>query len=177
MSIVRGMFSRPVVRAARRHLPDDVARLALVALLGAVPLLAAGCSAPTEQATPAKEGVGGLRSDLSPLTDRFDALGEPVAATWASGTLGDERAPGPSTYWVDAVVELEPAQAAALVAQYAPAPTEDRPRVVADLDASLPAGDLLGGDALDAAFTQDSFTADAYLDAAAGVLVLVAVGQ
>ena len=131
----------------------------------------------TRTGAPTKSGTGEVRSDLAPLTDRFDALGDPVAATWASGTLGDDRVPGPSTYWIDAVVELEPAQAAALVEQYAPTPTQDLPQVVTDLDTSLPAGDLLAGDALDAAFTQDGFRADAYLDAAAGVLVLVAVGQ
>ncbi|QDW64196.1 hypothetical protein [Oerskovia sp. KBS0722] len=100
------MSVHPVLSRARcLPLPDGVARLVLVALLGAGPVLAAGCAATGGPATPVKVSTSGL------------------------------------------------------------------------LDASLPVGDLLRGDALDAAFTQDGFTADVYLDVAAAVLVLVAVGQ
>jgi hypothetical protein len=57
----------------------------------------------------------GLRTDLDPLTKRFPAIGQPTSATWESGTLGDSRAaPGPSTYWIDAVVALEPQVATTL---------------------------------------------------------------
>ena len=49
---------------------------------------------------------GGLRTDSDPLTKRYAVLGTPRGVTWVSGTVGDERVPGPSTYWIDAVVVL-----------------------------------------------------------------------
>ena len=55
-----------------------------------------------------KSGDGTLRTDLEPLTTRFAALGAPVSAQWSSGTMGDSRVPGPSTYWIDAVVVVSP---------------------------------------------------------------------
>lgn len=49
---------------------------------------------------------GQLRTDLEPLTKRFPALDTPEQVRWLSGTYGDGRAPGPSTYWIDAVITL-----------------------------------------------------------------------
>ncbi|MBD5785048.1 hypothetical protein IF650_02535 [Cellulosimicrobium terreum] len=131
----------------------------------------------TDRATPAKSGTGEVRTDLEPLTTRFSALGTPVGATWLSGTVGDEDVPGPTTYWIDAVVELDPAVAEQLVAQTAPQETTDVPDVVADLESSLPDGPFLTGPDLDAAFAESGFTATAYLDADDATLVLVTLGE
>lgn len=127
--------------------------------------------------TPAKNGTGDVRTELDPLTKRFSALGTPTAATWLSGTVGDEDVPGPTTYWIDAVVELEPEVAQALADETAPEETSEAPGVVDALSASLPDGPLLTGQALDARFAESGFTARAFLDVDDATVVLVALGQ
>ncbi|CAN7259756.1 hypothetical protein LJR027_001040 [Terrabacter sp. LjRoot27] len=146
--------------------------------------LTAGCStdpAPTTDRTRStvssatKTGTGDVRTDLEPLTKRFSALGQPVSATWMSGTLGGE-APGPSTYWIDAVVEVTPETAAALRAA-SPEPTTETPDVEDGVRSALPSGQLLRSTSLDALFAQGSFRAKAYLAADSDTVVLVALGQ
>lgn len=39
-----------------------------------------------------------------PLTKRFSVLADPREVQWMSGTYGNPRNPGPSTYWIDAVI-------------------------------------------------------------------------
>jgi hypothetical protein len=101
----------------------------VVTMLGCV-LLAASCGAvapapPTAQ----KTGTAQIRHDLEPLIKRFPGLGAPVSATWMSGTFGDPRVPGPSTYWIDAVVQLRPEQATDLRAQFAVRDAGSRPDI------------------------------------------------
>ncbi|WP_330474416.1 hypothetical protein [Terrabacter sp. C0L_2] len=122
-----------------------------------------------------KTGTGDVRTDLDPLTKRFDALGRPVSATWMSGTLGGD-APGPSTYWIDAVVKVTPETAATLRAT-SPEPTTETPAVEDGVRSALPTGQLLRSTALDALFAQGSFRAKAYLAADSDTVVLVALGQ
>jgi len=122
-----------------------------------------------------KTGTGEVRTDLEPLTKRFSALGQPVSATWMSGTLGGD-APGPSTYWIDAVVKVAPETAATLRAT-SPQPATETPGVEDGVRAGLPSGQLLTSKALDALFAQGSFRAKAYLAADSDTVVLVALGQ
>jgi hypothetical protein len=122
-----------------------------------------------------KNGTGELRSDLPPLLKRFPLLGRPDGVQWMSGTMGDPRVPGPSTYWIDAVVQLQPEHAAWLRRQYAVQPGGDRPDVVDGLRALLPAGPWSRSAALDAALSQQGFGGKAYLSG--DRLVLVAMGQ
>lgn len=169
-----------------RTRPAAAAITTLLAL--AVPALATGaCSTdptPTNDrtrstmsrmSTATKTGTGDVRTDLEPLTKRFSALGEPVSATWMSGTLGGE-APGPSTYWIDAVVTLTP-DAAASLRSTSPTPTTETPDVEDGVRSALPTGQLLHSEALDAKFAQGSFRAKAYLAADSDTVVLVALGQ
>jgi hypothetical protein len=160
-------------------------RPALAALVAALTVtVTAGCSTDPAPATDrtrstvsdaTKTGSGDVRTDLEPLTKRFDALGRPVSATWMSGTLGGE-APGPSTYWIDAVVEVTPETATTLRAA-SPAPTTETPDVEDGVRPALPSGQLLRSTALDALFAQGSFRAKAYLAADSDTVVLVALGQ
>ena len=124
-----------------------------------------------------KNGTGALRSELEPLLKRFPPLGRPLGAKWMSGTMGDARVPGPSTYWIDAVVMLQPEHAASLRRQYAvtPAAANESPDVVAGLRPHLPAGPWQRSDALDAALSQLAFPCKALLSG--DQLVLMALGE
>jgi hypothetical protein len=122
-----------------------------------------------------KTGTGDVRTDLEPLTKRFSALGRPVSATWMSGTLGGD-APGPSTYWIDAVVEVTPETAATLRAA-SPEPSTETPDVEDGVRSAVPSGPLLRSTTLDALFAEGSFRAKAYLAADSDTVVLVALGQ
>ncbi len=134
-----------------------------------------GRSDMSQTQTPVKEGDPTVRHDVEPLTKRFSALGTPVSATWRSGTLSGS-APGPSTYWIDAVVELSPAAAQALRATN-PTASGSTLDVVDEVRAAIPAGTLLGGGALDAAFAQGTFRAHAHLVDGTDTVVLAALGQ
>src|SRR5262249_36335117 len=55
-----------------------------------------------------------IRHDCEPLTKRFPAIGHPISARWMGGSLGggshsrvSDFVPGPTDYWIDAVIELE----------------------------------------------------------------------
>lgn len=125
--------------------------------------------------TQTKDGTGQVRTDLKPLTTRFSALGEPISATWMSGTLGGD-APGPSTYWVDAVVKLSPETATSL-RKVATTTAADSPDVPAEVKAQIPAGELRRSPALDAKFAEGDFRAKAYLVEGTDTVVLVALGE
>lgn len=124
-----------------------------------------------------KNGSGAVRSDLRPLTKRFDLLGSPRHATWMSGTLGQSDVPGPSSYWIDAIVTLSPADAAALRRRYAAAETDQRPEVIGDLQPELPEGSLLASDRLDGAFSVGGFATRAFIAVSSNEIVLTARGQ
>ena len=121
-----------------------------------------------------KNGTGELRSELEPLLKRFPQLGRPLGAKWMSGTMGDARVPGPSTYWIDAVVTLQPEHATWLRRQYAVLPAGVAPEVVAGLR-PLPQGPWERSAALDAALSQQGFQGKALLSG--DQLVLTALGE
>lgn len=119
----------------------------------------------------------GMRTDLDPLTSRFPAIGEPVSASWMSGTLGDRDAPGPSSYWIDGVVTLAPDTAERLRAEHAPAPGGDGPDLVEEVARLVPDAELTRSDALDAAVSHDGWAVRAWLVTGEDVLVLEAKGE
>lgn len=145
----------------------------LVAVVLAV--MIAGCHGGTN--TVEKSGTGELRADSEPLTKRFPALDAPERVRWMSGTLGSDRAPGPSTYWIDAVITLPEREIDELKSTYDPKSDGKTPDVVGGLRAELPAGTFLTGDRLDQAFAHDTWFAKAYLDPDHRTLVLVATGN
>jgi hypothetical protein len=121
-----------------------------------------------------KSGSGELRTDAEPLTTRFAILDAPLQVRWMSGTYGHPRNPGPSTYWIDAVIALDAAAAQELMSTYSPAPTSDIPNVVDGMHEHLPPGPFHVSSTLDDAFSQGPWRASAYLDPQAATLVLVA---
>ena len=93
-----------------------------------------------------------------------------------SGTYGDSRNPGPSTYWIDAVITLDDKHIDDLGRAYSPVPTGQAPSVVDGMRAYLPSGPFRTSDALDEAFKEGRWWARAYLDPQSHKLVLVATG-
>lgn len=146
-----------------------------------VAVLTVSCGSASEEGKPmsateaTKSGTGELRTDLEPLLTRFPVLDGIAEARWMSGTYGSSRNPGPSTYWIDAVVVLPPAKAEELRSTYSPSPTTAEPKVVEGLRDQLPAGPYLSGEGLDKAFKHGRWWASAYLSED-GELVLVATG-
>jgi hypothetical protein len=123
-----------------------------------------------------RSGTGEIRHELGPLTDRFPQLATALSATWMSGTMGDERVPGPSTYWIDAIVVLDEAGYAELRAL---APGEagsdaeaELPDLDAGLDDALPPGPFVRSSALDDAFSQDGRVTQVFLDDATSSVIL-----
>lgn len=152
-------------------------------------------SAPAEALQSAtKSGTGQLRTDVEPVLKRFPLLGKPQGLRWMSGTLGDARVPGPSTYWIDVVADLPTDHAAWLRQTYAlpsaagnsgnsaAAPplaamalTDGKPDVTPELRALLAAGGWQGSHPLDSALSQQGFVVRAFMRE--DRLVLLAVGQ
>ena len=155
----------------------DLRSSTTIALL-LIAVMAAGCqtSGNGVQHKAEKSGTGELRTDLEPLTTRFPVLDAPERARWMSGTLGSDRAPGPSTYWIDAVITLSQANTDELRSVHAPQSAGATPDVVDDLRAELPTGTVLTSEGLDQAFSHDTWSAKAYLVPDNRTLVLVAIG-
>lgn len=161
----------PQVQRIRRRRPLLRAAVLALALTGAL----SACAAPAEtepSATAERSGSGEVRHDLEPLTDRFPLFAPATTATWMSGTLGDDRVPGPSSYWIDAVVTLPESDFEALRTQTDAQASTDTPSVEQDLETALPSGPFLRSDALDAAFSEDGRSSAVFLDEETDSVVL-----
>lgn len=141
---------------------------AIPALVVALAYLLTACSTPAADPTPgataAHAGSGEMRHDLEPLTDRFPPLLTATDATWMSGTLGDERVPGPSTYWIDAVITLDDSDYTALRSETDAQSTTETPALDPGLEDELPDGPFLRSDALDELFSPDEYESVVFLD-------------
>ena len=139
------------------------------------PLLV-GCGGDSQPAVDTPPAPTEVRHELDPLTSRFPDLGTPVSASWvtwnSAGPNDDRSIPGPTTYWINAVVHLDPDTTTKLVAQYLPIPGSEQPDVQDLLRTELPPGPYLTSVTLDLAFTTPELATHAYLDPMADVLVL-----
>lgn len=118
-----------------------------------------------------------VRSDLAPLLRRFPALGQPVRAVWQSGTTGDDRVPGPTTYWIDAVVTLSPDTAARLRQTHSLTSSAE-PAATPGVAAAIPAGvSWLTGRDLAVELSGDGWGCRAFLAADGDTLVLLGTGD
>lgn len=121
-----------------------------------------------------------IRHDLEPLTKRFPAIGNPTAAAWISGTVGaqsDSRVtvPGPSVYWIEAIIKLEPTTADTLRLKYAPKATGEGPSLNQSLQPDVPAGTFLTSPAMDTALSNNDWRSTAYLHSGSNTLVMRSV--
>lgn len=123
-----------------------------------------------------KQGDGVLRDDLEPLVRRLPKLAGATAASWTSGTLGDPRVPGPTLYWIDAVVELDEATIAA--ARAIPADEVELPDDLHDTVRSrAPEGPFVASQQLDQFFSDGAWHAQAWLAVGEPIVVLVITGE
>lgn len=125
---------------------------------------------------PFKVGTRVFKTDVAPLVTRFPALDGAVAACWQSGTFGESRVPGPSTYWIDAVVTMPPATVEQWRRQHATQPVTAQPDVFEDMIGRLPEGPLTASPGLDAVFDVGTWYAKVFLGPD-GKVVLVATGM
>jgi hypothetical protein len=88
-------------------------------------LVLAGCQSAETPRDPVTSKVENAapRTDREPIEKRFPELGAFTEVHWLGGTLGDDRAPGSSTYFIEAAVSLRPDEAATLRQRYGPAPS------------------------------------------------------
>lgn len=117
-----------------------------------------------------------IRTDTQPLTSRFPAIGAPVSATWVTWNNADPRVPGPTTYWIDAVITLQPQTARAL-ADLEPAAQAPLPEIADEIRAAVSDGPFVTGAALNNALSTPGWAATGYLDDARNLLVLSATGD
>ena len=126
--------------------------------------------APDAPVTDARE----IRTDTAPLTKRFPAIGEPVTASWVTWNSATDGAPGPTTYWIDAVVTLTPQTTKTLEALKLAAQGKT-PEVADELRPAVSTGPFLSGAALDGALSTSGWMATGYLDPARNLLVINAI--
>ena len=83
-------------------------RWTAAAVLGCAVL--AGCHAPVAEEERPATGIenAALRTDREPIEKRYPQLGAFTSVHRLGGTLGGDRVPGPSTYFIEAAVELRP---------------------------------------------------------------------
>jgi len=143
-------------------------------ILGALAI--AGCAAKKEDGAVDKQGDGVLRDDLEPLVRRLPKLAGTTAASWTSGTLGDSRVPGPTLYWIDAVVELDEGTIAA--ARAIPSDEVELPDDLHDTVRSrAPEGPFVASQQLDQFFSDGAWHAKAWLAVGEPIVVLVITGE
>jgi hypothetical protein len=156
--------------------PSAVAAVCAALLLGALggcadtPAQPGGAVASVDQATD-------VRTDRAPIASRFPRLGEFRAVHWVSGRLGDDRVPGPSTYFIEAVVELAPADAAALAARYPAAAAPTAPQAPPVLATFVPGGPWTRSTALEDGFGPQGWQTTVRIAPDHAVAYVSAVGE
>jgi hypothetical protein len=108
----------------------------------ALALVITGCQSdePTGPDMTSTIDAAEVRTDRQPIADRFPRLGSFVDAHWVGGRLGDDRVPGPSTYFIEAVVTLSPDDVARLTGEYDFAPAPAAPQAPQSLNPFVEGG-------------------------------------
>ena len=123
-----------------------------------------------------KQGDGVVRKELEPLAQRLPKLAGATSASWTSGTLGDSRVPGPSLYWIDAVVALDDATCAA--ARGISADEAELPDDLQDaIRSRAPEGLFVASKQLDQFFSDGTWHAKAWLAVGEPTVVLAITGE
>lgn len=119
-----------------------------------------------------------VRTDRDPLAKRFPRLGAFTGVHWLGGTLGDDRAPGPSTYFIEAVVALPPGVGARLQSTYGLVPAADGPRPPPALVPFMPDGASWSRSAaLESGFGPPDWGAQVWVDTGRGLAYVSSKGR
>jgi hypothetical protein len=144
----------------------------LLLAVGAMLLTAVGCAIPApEPADPTTE----IRHDLEPLTKRFPLLDTPVSARWTTWNNEGGRAPGPTTHWIQAVVELRPAVADGLRSRFTLSAVQPSRFEVVALQSSVPSGGYVSSPEFDRAFSTGGWKVGAFLQVDGSAILISAV--
>ena len=155
-----------------------VGRWTAAAVLGCAVLL--GCQAPAPEEERPATGIenAALRTDRQPIEKRYPQLGAFTSVHWLGGTLGSDRVPGPSTYFIEAAVELRAEDAATLRHQNSFAPTADpQPSPPAPLTGHLDGSGWTTSRELDQTVSPSEWVVHVYLRPDQPVAYLSAMGQ
>lgn len=147
------------------------------ALVVTIVLALCSCTVPRDvtEGGVEKAGTGELRTDLDPLVKRLPRLVDATSAEWMSGTLGDDSVPGPSSYWIDAVVTLDEETLQEVLA-LPDLEDADSPEVVSGLQASVPDAAFQRSEDMDSLFSAAEWSAEAWLAPEEGKVVLFILG-
>ncbi len=146
----------------------------------ALALAAAGCQSTGTTGPDMSSAIetAEVRTDRKPIADRFPRLGSFVDAHWVGGRLGDDQAPGPSTYFIEAVITLSPEDAARLASRYDFTSATDPPRPPASLAPLIENdGTWLTNAELDASFGPSDWVSDVFIRLDDGVAYVSARGE
>lgn len=146
--------------------------------------VAAGCGFGDAAAPPAGPGAAAeaaaestVRTDREPIEKRFPGLGAFSSVHWLGGTVGDDRVPGPSLYFVEAVVQLAATDLTRLTANPDLATAAD-PKPPAPLLPFVPeAGGWSRSEQLEAGFAPPGWQAEILLHRDTGTAVISARGE
>ncbi|MCA2210554.1 MULTISPECIES: hypothetical protein [Nocardia] len=140
----------------------------LIPLLAAMLLAAMGCSSPaSESSEPSAE----VRHDQEPLTKRFPLIDEPVSVSWITWNNEEGRVPGPTTYWIQAVVELRPEIADEMRSKFNLSSSQPKPFEPA-LEPSVPSVSYVSGPEINSAFSVNGWKSSVYLQADGQTLLI-----
>ncbi len=170
----------------RRRAARSQVRATTILVRGAVAacVLFAPIACTTPGTDPQSEGTatnqyGDARTDTAPLVKYFPVIGNPESAQWVTWNNATERAPGPTIYWIEAVIRLTPADADRLRNSYHPTPTTASPELKSQVQQYVPPGRYLSGPELDQALRSGpewGGNATGYLQEGAPIMVVSGSG-
>ncbi|MFD3509311.1 hypothetical protein [Nocardia sp. NPDC058666] len=143
----------------------------LFVAVAATLLTAVGCATPAPEPADATTEI---RHDLSPLTKRFSLLDTPFSASWITWNNEGGRAPGPTTHWIEAVVELRPDVADGLRSRFTLSAVQPS-QFEATLQSSVPPGGYVSSSEFDVAFSTNGWKVGAFLQVDGTAILIDAV--
>ena len=125
----------------------------------------------------AKTGDGKVRNELAPIAARFPMLKNAKSIQWTSGVMGDPAMPGPSLYWIDAVIRPD----AALLEKISQLESLAHAQPPGDMHPAIqrliPEGRYQTSPELDGLFTHGTWLCQAYFEPSQNLVLLLAKGQ
>lgn len=160
--------------ADSRQLPRRVALVATV--LGTTACLTKQEREPEAVRTAQKNIEKAAQTDSAPVLSRTRGIPEDATMLWFSGTTGS-GAPGPSTYWIDARIDVDEAQAQQWRSLFEEVGEPSAPDIIPELADALDGADLAECPELAAELADGGWDQRACISHDQPVLVLSLLGQ